>query len=64
MKTVAETTTELLPPPFRGGAIFNVSIDSPPRNGEIEEECAAHENRNVNRAQRRANEATLARAEQ
>jgi len=34
METIAETTTELLPlPPFRGGAIFNVSVDSPPRNG-------------------------------
>ena len=30
-ETIAETTTELLPlPPFRGGAIFNVSVDSLP----------------------------------
>ena len=50
-ETVAEMTTELLlPPPFRGGAIFNVSIDSPPWNGETKEERAAHENQNVNRA--------------
>ena len=61
METVAETTTELLPLlPFRGDAIFNISVDNPPRNGETEEECAAHENRNVNRAQRRANEVALA----
>ena len=30
-KTIAKTTTELLLPPlFRGDAIFNVSVDSPP----------------------------------
>ena len=51
METAAKTTTELLlPPPFWGGAIFNISIDSPPQNGETEEERVAHENRNVNRA--------------
>ena len=62
METVA--TTELLPlPPFRGGAIFNVSVDSPPWEGETEEDRAARVNRNVNRAQRRANEAALAMAE-
>ena len=44
--------------------IFNVSVDSPPRNGETEEERATRENRNVNRAQRRANENALAMAEQ
>ena len=65
METLAETFTEqLLLPPFWGGAIFNVSVDSPPYNDETEEECAAHENRNINRAQRRANEITLAMAEQ
>ena len=65
METIAKTTTELLPlPPFCGGAIFNVSVDIPPRNGETEEERAACENRNINRAQRQANEATLARVEQ
>ena len=64
-ETLAETFTEQLPlPPFRGGVIFNVSIDSLPRNGETEEERAAHENWNVNRAQRRAKENVLARAEQ
>ena len=44
-ETVAETTIELLPlPPFCGDAIFNVSVNSPPQNGETEEERAAHEN--------------------
>ena len=51
METIVKTTTELLlPPPFCGDAIFNVSIDSPPRNGETEEEHTARENRNINRA--------------
>ena len=51
METVAETTTELLHlPPFCGGAIFNVSVDNPPRNGKTEEERAARKNQNVNRA--------------
>ena len=62
-ETLAETFTEQLLPPFRGGAIFNVSIDSPPRNSENEEEHVAHENRNINHAQRRENEAAIARAE-
>jgi len=45
MEIVAETTTELLlPPPFHGGAIFNVNIESPPWNGETEEEHAARKN--------------------
>ena len=62
---VAKTTTEQLPlPPFRGGAIFNVSVDSPPREGETEEDHAARINRNLNRVQRRANEAALVMAEQ
>ena len=48
-ETVAETTTVQPPfPPFRGGAIFNVSVDSPPRDGETEEDRAAHINRNAN----------------
>ena len=64
METIAETATELLPlPPFRGGAIFNVSVDNPSRERETEEDRAAHVNRNINRAQRRANEAILAMAE-
>ena len=64
METLAETFTEQPPlPPFQGGAIFNVSIDSPPQNGETDEERAARENRNVNRAQRCENERTLAMAE-
>ena len=51
METITKTTTELLPlPPFRGGVIFNISIDNPPQNGETKEEHAAHINRNVNRA--------------
>ena len=49
METLAETFTEqLLLPPFRGGAMFNVSVDSPPQNGETEEERVAWENQNVN----------------
>ena len=64
METVAETTAVQPPfPPFRGGKIFNVSIDSPSRNGETEEERVARVNRNVNYAQCQANEATLAMAE-
>ena len=64
-ETLAKTFTEQLPlPPFRGSAIFNISVDRPPRNGETEEERAARENRNVNRAQCQANEISLAMAEQ
>ena len=64
METVVEMTTELLlPPPFRGGAIFNVSVDSPPQEWETEEDRATRVNRNVNCAQRRANKAALAMVE-
>ena len=36
-ETLAETFTEqLLLPPFWGGTIFNVSVDSPPQNGKTE----------------------------
>ena len=64
METIAETFTEQPPlPPFRGDTIFNVSVDSPPRNGETDEERAARENRNINHAQCRANEHTIAMAE-
>ena len=60
-ETVAETTAEQPPfSPFHGGAIFNVSVDSPPQEGKTEEDRAAHVNRNINRAQHRANEAALA----
>ena len=53
METLAKTfSDQFLLPPFRGGAIFNVRIDSPPRNGKTEEERVARENRNINRAQR------------
>ena len=63
-ETLVETFTKQIPlPPFQGGAIFNVSIDNPPRNGETDEECAARENRNVNRTQRRENKRALAMAE-
>jgi len=63
-ETIAETTAVQPPfPPFHGCGIFNVNIDSPPRDGETEEDRAAHVNRNVNRVQRRANEATLVLAE-
>ena len=51
-ETIAEMTIELLPPPFHGGAIFNVSVDSPTWEGESKEDRAARINRNVNRAQR------------
>ena len=52
METVAETSAEQPPfPPFYGGAIFNVSVNSPPREGETEEDRAARVNRNANRAQ-------------
>ena len=51
METLTETFTEqLLLPPFRGGPIFNVSVDSPPQNGETEEERVARDSRNINRA--------------
>ena len=64
METITETTAEQLSlPPFRGGTIFNVSIDSPPWEGEIEEDCTTCVNRNINHAQRRANEAALVMAE-
>ena len=53
METVAEITAVQPPlPPFCGGGIFNVSIDSPPQDRETEEDHAARVNRNVNRAQR------------
>ena len=52
-KNVAETAAVQSPfPPFRGGGIFNVSVDSPPRDGETKEDHAAHVNRNANHAQR------------
>ena len=64
METLAKTFTEQLPlPPFQGGAIFNVSVDSPPQDGETEEECVARENQNINHAQRLANKNALAMAE-
>ena len=64
METVVKTTAIQSPfPPFRGGGIFNVSVDSPPWDGETEEDHAACVNRNVNRAQRRVNEAALVLAE-
>ena len=64
METITETTT-IQPPllPFRGGRIFNVSVDNPPWDGETKEDHTAHINRNVNYAQRRANEAALVLAE-
>ena len=64
METIAETTTVQPPfPPFRGGGIFNISVDSPPWDGETNKDHAAHVNRNTNHAQRRANKATLVLAE-
>ena len=50
-ETVAKTTAVQPPfPPFRGGRIFNVSIDSPPWDGETDEDHVAHVNRNANHA--------------
>ena len=64
METIAETTVVQPPfPPFRGGGIFNISIDSPPQDGETDEDRAARVNRNANCAQRRANEAAIVLAE-
>ena len=64
METIAETNAVQPPfPPFCGGGIFNVSVDSPPRDGETKEDRAAHVNRNANRAQHRANEVALVLAE-
>ena len=64
METVSETSAIQPPfPPFRGGEIFNVSVDSPPRDWETEEECVTRVNRNVNRAQHRANKDALVLAE-
>ena len=64
MEIVVETAAIQPPfPPFHGGWIFNVSIDSPPWDGETDEDRAAHVNRNANRAQRRANEAAIVLAE-
>jgi len=57
---IDETTTTQPPfPPFCGGKIFNISVDSPSWNGETKEECTARINRNVNYVQCRANEATV-----
>ena len=48
-KTIAKTTAvQPLFPPFRGGGIFNVSDDSPQRDGETDEDRAARVNRNAN----------------
>ena len=63
METVTETTAVQPPfPSFHGGRIFNINVDSPPQDGETEDRAACV-NRNTNRAQRRANEATLVLAE-
>ena len=60
MEIVTETATIQPPfPTFRGGGIFNVSIDSPSWDGETDEDRVARVNRNANRAQRRANEAAI-----
>ena len=60
METIAKTTAVQPPfPPFQGGGIFNVNVDSPPRDGETDEDRTAHVNRNTNCAQRRANESAI-----
>ena len=52
-ETVTETTTVQPPfPPFGGGGIFNVNVDSPPWDGETNEDRAICVNKNTNRAQR------------
>jgi len=52
-ETVVETAAIQPPfPPFRGGGIFNVSIDSPPQDGETYEDRVARVNRNANHPQR------------
>ena len=64
METVAETSIEQPSfPPFHGGAIFNVSVDSPPREGETEEDRATCVNGNAHCVQRQANEVALVMAE-
>ena len=56
METLAETFSEqLLLPSFWGGAIFNVSIDSPPRNGETQPGHISTENRTPNRTETEPN---------
>ena len=60
MEIVAKTAAVQPPfPPFRGGRIFKVSIDSPPQDRETDEDRASRINRNANRAQRQANEAAI-----
>ena len=50
-KIVAKIATVQPPfPHFRGGGIFNVSINNPARDRETDEDYAAHVNRNTNRA--------------
>ena len=64
METVAETTAIQPPlPPFRGGRIFNVSIDSPPWDGETNEDRVDRNNINANHMQCRTNEAAIVLAE-
>ena len=64
MEIVVETAVIQAPfPPLRGGGIINVSIDSPPWDGETDEDRAAHVNRNANCAQHRANEVAIVLAE-
>ena len=43
-------------PPQRGDLIFNVSNDEPVVDGETDEQKQLHEQRNADRAQRRADE--------
>ena len=50
-KTITKTVAVQPPfPPFRGGKIFNVSVDIPPWDGETDEDHAARVNRNANHA--------------
>ena len=64
METVTEIATIQPPfPPFHGGGIFNVIVDSPPWDGETDEDRAACVNRNANHAYHWANEAAIVLAE-
>jgi len=57
---VAKTAAVQPPfPPFRGGGIFNVSINNPARDRETDEDCVARVNRSANRVQCRENEAAI-----
>ena len=64
MEMVSETPSDFPPFPLGfGGRIFHVIANEPSRDGENDEERQQRLNRNINREQRRANEATIVLAE-